>query len=54
MVLADRRFEDGYLLPGAGEGPIHLAAPAPGTLPTLAELARRQDAPSRRSTAAPA
>ncbi|RYH12887.1 MAG: hypothetical protein EON57_03000, partial [Alphaproteobacteria bacterium] len=25
MVLADRRFEDGYLLPAAGEGPIHLA-----------------------------
>ena len=35
MVLGDRRFEDGYLLPAAGEGPIHLAPPG-RSLPTLA------------------
>ena len=46
MVLADKRFEDGYLLPGGGDGPIHLA-PHQGHLPTLAELARRPDAPSK-------
>ena len=27
IVLADRRFEDGFLLPSGGDGPIHLAAP---------------------------
>ncbi len=46
MLLEDRRFEDGYLLPGSGDGPIHLA-PHRGPLPTLAELARRPDAASR-------
>ncbi|MBL6456702.1 glycosyltransferase family 2 protein [Belnapia sp. T6] len=47
LLLADRRFEGGYLLPAAGgEGPVHLA-PASGRLPTLGELARRTDAPGR-------
>ncbi|MDN3565683.1 glycosyltransferase [Paeniroseomonas aquatica] len=46
MLLADRRFEDGYLLPGGGDGPIHLA-PHRGPLPTLAELARRPDAAAK-------
>lgn len=46
MVLQDRRFEDGYLLPTDGGGPVHLA-PATAPLPTLAELARRNDAASR-------
>lgn len=42
VVLRDRRFEDGYLLPPGGDGPIHLA-PAGGRLPSLAELGRRKD-----------
>jgi GT2 family glycosyltransferase len=46
LVLADRGFEDGYLLAAGGDGPIRLAA-ATGPLPTLGELARRQDGPAR-------
>jgi GT2 family glycosyltransferase len=42
VVLRDRQFEDGYLLPPGGDGPIHLA-PAGGRLPSLAELGRRKD-----------
>ena len=45
-LVLDRGFEGGFLLPLDAEGPIHLA-PAPARLPTLAELARRQDAPGR-------
>ena len=42
VVLPDRRFEDGYLLPVDGGGPIHLA-PATGRLPSLGDLGRRKD-----------
>lgn len=42
VVLPDRRFEDGYLLPVDGDGPIHLA-PATGRLPSLGDLGRRKD-----------
>ena len=45
-MVTDRRFEGGTLLPALGEGPIHLASRTE-PLPTLGELARRQDAPSR-------
>jgi GT2 family glycosyltransferase len=46
LILADRGFEDGYLLATGGDGPVHLPPPA-RTLPTLGELARRQDSPGR-------
>lgn len=46
VVLRDRQYEDGYLLPPAGAGPIHLV-PAMGRLPSLPELGRRKDARSR-------
>ncbi|WP_052214901.1 glycosyltransferase family 2 protein [Belnapia sp. F-4-1] len=46
LILDDRSFEGGFLLPAGAEGPIHLA-PAPATLPTLGDLARRQDAAGR-------
>ncbi|HYZ31588.1 MAG TPA: glycosyltransferase [Crenalkalicoccus sp.] len=45
IILPDRRFEDGYLLPPEGEGPIHLA-PAQGRPPSLSELGKRKDAQS--------
>ncbi|SDE05914.1 Glycosyltransferase, GT2 family [Belnapia rosea] len=46
LILTEEGFEDGFLLPGGAEGPIHLAPPA-GRLPTLGELSRRTDAPGR-------
>jgi O-antigen biosynthesis protein len=42
VVLPDRPFEGGYLLPPGGEGPIQLA-PASGRLPSLGDLAKRKD-----------
>jgi hypothetical protein len=46
VILRDRQFEDGYLLPPSGSGPIHLGA-AGGRLPSLGELGRRKDPQSR-------
>ncbi len=46
VMLRDRQFEDGYLLPPSGAGPIHLG-PAGGRLPSLGELGRRKDPQSR-------
>jgi len=46
VVLPDRPFEGGYLLPPTGDGPIQLAAP-PGRLPSLGDLAKRKDARSQ-------
>jgi len=48
MVLADRRFEGGLLLPAGAAGPILLAPPA-GALPTLAELGQRKDSHGRQA-----
>jgi len=45
LVLPDRPFEGGYLLPPGGEGPVQLA-PVPGRLPSLGELAKRKDSRS--------
>lgn len=42
VILPDRPFEGGYLLPPGGEGPIQLAA-ATARLPSLGELAKRKE-----------
>ena len=46
VVLRDRQYEDGYLLPPSGDGPIHLSPPG-GRLPSLSELGKRKDPESR-------
>lgn len=46
VVLPDRPFEGGYLLPPGGDGPVQLAA-ATARLPSLGELAKRKDARSQ-------
>ncbi len=46
VILRDRQNEDGFLLPPAGAGPIHLV-PSVGRLPSLGELGRRKDPESR-------
>ncbi len=46
LVLADRGFEGAFLVPAGAEGPIRLA-PTPARLPTLGDLARRQDPAGR-------
>lgn len=48
LILPDRRFEGGFLLPVGGDGPILLAPPA-APLPTLAELAQRKDPAGRQA-----
>lgn len=45
VVLPDRRFEGGYLLPADGDGLIHLAS-ATTRLPSLGDLGLRKDARS--------